>query len=557
MSIKSKTSDPSDSFLPKLIEAWREGFTLPQMRGDILAGITVAIVALPLSMAIAIASGLTPAQGLYTAVVGGFIVSALGGSRVQIGGPAAAFIVLVASTLQQFGLGGLLLATMLSGLFLLAMGRLRLGSYIKFIPMPVTVGFMMGIAAVIFISQIKALLGLELAVAEPGPLLQKIPVLWQALPSISLPTTALSIGTIGGILLLRRYAPRIPALLLAVLLGAVVNGIFHLKVATLGSAFGDMPRFLPAPSWPDFPLDRIGELLRPALAFALLGAVESLLCATVADGMSGRRHSSNGELVAQGFANMLTPIFGGFCVTGTIARTATNVRAGAQTPVSGIVHAIIILLIMLVAAQFAEYIPIASLSGVLAVAAWGMIDRHAALSLFRAAPREALVVVVTLALTLFRDLTDAMIGGFALCALFFIHRMAEVTAHPLLAKMNEAGASAAAHHHAGDSTVPEKQNRHIVTYHMPPGAFFFGTSALLGTVLEQIADRAENIIVDLSETPYIDATGAQSLLGLAQRTQKRGGAVTLIGLSPEARSMLEYSGLKPPLVSYGGSEQVS
>ncbi|MCX8506060.1 MAG: SulP family inorganic anion transporter, partial [Alphaproteobacteria bacterium] len=331
----------------------------------------------------------------------------------------------------------------------------------------------------------------------------------------------------------------------------------HLKVATLGSAFGDMPRFLPAPSWPDFPLDRIGDLLGPALAFALLGAVESLLCATVADGMSGRRHSSNGELVAQGFANMLTPIFGGFCVTGTIARTATNVRAGAQTPVAGIVHAVIILLIMLIAAPYAEYIPIASLAGVLAVAAWGMIDRHAVISLCRAAPREALVVAVTLALTLFRDLTDAMIGGFALCAILFIHRMAEVTAHPLKAKMKDAGGLAAAHHHAGDSSVPERQNRHIVTYHMPPGAFFFGTSALLGTVLEQIADRAENIVIDLTDTSYIDATGAQSLLGLAQRTRKRGGTVTLIAVSPGVRTMLEHSGLKPPLVNYGGSEQVS
>lgn len=521
--------DPSESFLPKSIEAWREGFTASQIRTDLLAGITVAIVALPLSMAIAIASGLTPGIGLFTAVVGGFLVSALGGSRVQIGGPAAAFIVLVATTLHQYGFGGLLLATMLSGVFLVALGVLRLGSFIKFIPLPVTVGFMMGIAALIFISQIKPLLGLELPGGEPGPLLEKIPVLWQALPSLSWPTTLLSAGTVAGIMIMRHLSPKIPALLVAVLLGTLISWGFHLPVATLGGQFGAMPHFLPLPAWPDFPLSRVGELLKPALSFALLGAVESLLCAVVADGMSGRRHSSNGELVAQGIANLATPIFGGFCVTGTIARTATNVRAGAQTPVAGMFHALVILAIMMLFAPLAEYIPIASLAGVLAVAAWGMIDRAAVISLFRASRSEALVVLVTLALTLFRDLTDAIIGGFALSAILFIHRMANVTARPLI---------------SAPIPIPDPSNPHIVTYRMPPGAFFFGTAALVGSVLEQIADRAENMVIDLTATPYIDASGAQAILGLVKRAHKRGGVVTFIGLSPAARSMLEKSGVK-------------
>ncbi|HUQ52099.1 MAG TPA: SulP family inorganic anion transporter, partial [Gammaproteobacteria bacterium] len=330
----------AELFTPKLVTVIREGYGWQQLRADALAGLTVAIVALPLSMAIAIASGASPAQGLYAAIFGGFLVSALGGSRFQIGGPAGAFIVLVATTVQAHGLEGLLLATMLAGLMLAAIGLLKLGTYIKFIPYPVTVGFTAGIAVIILSSQVKDLLGLTLAEPEPGELLDKLPVLWRYLPTLDGTTIAVSLATIVVIATLRRWRPQWPGMLLAVAGAAVVTAGAHLDVMTIGSRFGGIPSGLPLPSLPEMSVDKVREVLPSAVAFALLGAIESLLSAVVADGMTGRRHRSNCELVAQGAANVVSSLFGGICVTGTIARTATNVRAGAHGPVAGMLHSV-------------------------------------------------------------------------------------------------------------------------------------------------------------------------------------------------------------------------
>jgi SulP family sulfate permease len=351
----------ADLFTPKIVTVLREGYDAANFRADLIAGLTVAIVALPLSMAIAIASHADAGAGSLRRDLGGFLVSALGGSRFQIGGPAGAFIVLVAATVDQYGIDGLLLATLMAGIMLIAIGFLRLGTYIKFIPYPVTVGFTAGIAVIIFASQIKDLLGLTLAGSEPGPLIEKLPVLWRALPTMNGPSVALAAITIAIIVGLKLVRPNWPGMLAAVAMAAGLVAIFDLPVATIGTQFGGIPSSLPAPGLPDISLARIQELLPSALSFALLGSIESLLSAVVADGMTGRRHRSNCELVGQGAANIVSALFSGICVTGTIARTATNVRAGAHGPLAGMMHSLFLLGFILFAAPLASFIPLARL----------------------------------------------------------------------------------------------------------------------------------------------------------------------------------------------------
>ncbi|WP_374333722.1 SulP family inorganic anion transporter, partial [Aestuariivirga sp.] len=489
----SSTSQPApraasfaELYTPKLVTVLREGYTLRNLRADAVAGLTVAIVALPLSMAIAIASGASPAQGLYTAAVGGFLVSLLGGSRFQIGGPAGAFIVLVAATVAQHGMDGLILATFISGFLLAAVGFLRLGTFIKFIPFPVTVGFTAGIAVIIFASQIKELLGLTLAVPEPGPLLQKMPVLWTALPTISPSALALSLGTVAIIVGLKRLRPHWPGMLVAVTLAAFITWKLGLDVTTIGTKFGGIPSTLPAPALPALSASKVIEVLPAALSFTLLGAIESLLSAVVADGMTGRRHRSNCELVAQGAANIGSALFGGFCVTGTIARTATNVRSGAHGPIAGMLHAVFILIFMAVAAPLAAFIPLASLAGVLAVVSWNMIEKPAIAVLVRSGWGDVAVLAATFLLTIFRDLTEAIVVGFALGSVLFIHRMSKATAvethTPFVGE------------DVADSTLPRggydetlSANPAIVVYRIT-GAFFFGAAASIASVLDRIQD---------------------------------------------------------------------
>ncbi len=539
-------------YTPKLITVFREGYRLNHLRTDMVAGLTVAVVALPLSMAIAIASGATPAQGLYTAIVGGFLVSLLGGSRFQIGGPAGAFIVLVATTIATHGMDGLLLATLLSGLMLAAVGLLGLGTYVKFTPYPVTVGFTAGIAVIIAASQLKELLGLTLSAPEPGPLLEKLPVLWHALPSIDAATTALSVATIVTIVALRRWRPHWPGLLIAVAGAAGATAVFDLPVSTIGTAFGGIPSTLPVPALPDFSLDKVQAVMPSAIAFTLLGAIESLLSAVVADGMTGRRHRSNCELVAQGAANVASALFGGICVTGTIARTATNVRAGAHGPLAGILHAGFLLLFILLAAPLASAIPLAALAGVLAVVAWNMVEKSAFVALSRASRADAAVLLATLGLTVFRDLTEAIVVGVALGSLLFIHRISqttEVATHtPLIAedRADETGADRVPYdeHAAADPDV--------VVYRIV-GAFFFGAAASIGTVLERIADTHRLLVVDFTGVPFVDATAANTLGSLARKAGTRGVKVILTGTNQGIRKELVAHGLKPPAVGYAHS----
>ncbi|MGE0675678.1 SulP family inorganic anion transporter [Pseudolabrys sp.] len=537
----------ADLFTPKLVTILREGYGLANLRADAISGLTVAIVALPLSMAIAIASGATPAQGLHTAIVGGFIVSALGGSRFQIGGPAGAFIVLVAETVAVHGMAGLLLATLMSGVILTIIGFLRLGTYIKFIPYPVTVGFTAGIAVIIFASQIKELLGLTLA-HEPGPLLDKVPALWANLHTTDPATIAIAAATIAIIAGLKTVRPHWPGLIIAVAATTLAAFALGLPVATIGSKFGGIPNTLPLPALPDVTLAGMQAVLPNAIAFALLGSIESLLSAVVADGMTGRRHRSNCELVAQGVANIASALFGGICVTGTIARTATNVRAGAHGPISGMLHSVFLLLFVLVAAPLASFIPLASLAGVLAVIAWNMIEKPAIAMLLRASRGDAAVLCATFFLTIFRDLTEAIVVGFALGSVLFIHRMSKTTAietqTPFVSedRADDAGAR------TPYDNVAE-QNPDIVVYRIS-GAFFFGAAAAIGSVLDQIADTHRALIVDFSAVPFIDSTAANTIESLAHKAGRKGVAVYLTGASAGVRHDLLVHGLKPPLVHY-------
>ena len=406
-------------YRPKIVTVLAEGYNLDCFRRDMLAALTVAIVALPLSMAIAVASGVSPERGLYAAVIGGFLVSALGGSRYQIGGPAGAFIVLVAATASKFGLDGLLLTIFLSGFMLTLIGLLRLGSLIRYIPHAVTVGFTCGIAVTIFASQLKDLGGLKLPGAEPGQLLPKLAMLGQALPTLSPAAFAVGASSAALIFLLRRLLPNWPGMLIAVVLASVVAWLFHLPVETIGSHFGQLPDGVPPPRLPSFSTSSVLDVLPAALSFTLLGAVESLLSAKVADGMTGRKHRYNMEVVAQGVANVASAIFGGISVTGTIARTATNIRAGACSPISGIGHAVFILVFMLVAEPLASFIPLSTLAGVLVVVCWNMAEKEDFLLLLRDW-RGASVLLATFGLTLIEDLTFGIIAGCILAAAFAI-----------------------------------------------------------------------------------------------------------------------------------------
>jgi sulfate permease, SulP family len=398
-------------FAPKLVSVLREGYGADRLRADAIAGLTVSIVALPLSMALAIASGASPASGLYAAIIGGFLVSALGGSRFQIGGPAGAFIVLISAVIARHGFDGLLIATAMAGVMLICIGLLRLGDYIRYIPHAVLVGFTTGIAVIIFASQIRDLLGLTLAAKEPPALIPKMAALYAALPSISPAAVMLSVGTIILIQLIRRWRPAWPALLIAVGIATLATWGLMIPTATIGSRFGGIPAHLPALGLPSIEPQRLITLLPDAMMIALLAGIESLLSAVVADGMSGRKHRPDTELIAQGIANIGSALFGGICVTGTIARTATNVRAGATSPVSGMLAALFVLAFMMLAAPLASFIPLAALAGVLADVAWRMAEKTEVRAILKHGGPEVAVLLVAFLITIFADLMLAIIVG--------------------------------------------------------------------------------------------------------------------------------------------------
>jgi SulP family sulfate permease len=546
-SLRRRQPTFAELFTPKLVTILGEGYGWKDFRADSIAGLTVAIVALPLSMAIAIGSGLSPDKGLYTAVIGGFLISALGGSRFQIGGPAGAFIVLIATIVERQGYDGLVLATIMAGMMMMAVGFLRLGTYIKYIPFPVTVGFTAGIAVIIFASQVKELLGLDIA-KEPGALMPKLLAISQHITTVKPAAIALSMLAICIIIGLRYVRPKWPGLLVAVAVTAAMTALFNLDVATIGTRFGGVPNTLPAPSLPVFDLAKLRAVFPDAVTIALLGAIESLLSAVVADGMTGRKHRSNCELVAQGVANITSVMFGGMCATGTIARTATNVRAGARSPVAGIMHALYILLFMLVAAPLASYIPLAALGAVLAIVAWNMAERAEFASLLRSSWGDATVLMATFLLTIFADLTTAIATGVTLGAFLFLHRMAEaieVEGGGRVISEDEADAT-------GKQRAvydPRAFDDDAMIYRIS-GAFFFGATAAVSAVLDRIGERPKLFVLDFTDVPLVDSTAAKALKGFVHKLNRSGTQVYFAGARKSVRRTLLNAGLRRPLALY-------
>jgi SulP family sulfate permease len=443
----------------------------------------------------------------------------------------------------------LLLATFLSGLMLLVIGFARLGTFIKYMPYPVTVGFTAGIAVIIFSSQLTDLFGLTLAGKEPGPFVPKLVALWGALPTINPAAVTLAVLAILVMVGVRHYRPHWPAYLIATALASLATALLGLPVETIGTRFGGIPQSLPAPQLPEISLARIVEVLPAALSFTLLGSIESLLSAVVADSMTGRRHRSNCELVAQGAANIASSLFGGFCVTGTIARTATNVRAGARGPVSGMLHAVFLLIFMLVAAPLASYIPLAALAAVLAVVAWNMAERHAIATLVRASRGDAVVLLATFAFVIFRDLTEGILVGFGIGALLFLHRMAQAveveTATSLVGEdVADSVNGGRAAYDPALATDPD-----VVVYRIS-GAFFFGAAASVAAALDRIGEHPKAYVIDFSAVPVIDSTAAVTIGGFARSAARRGAGVYLVGARPAIRRQLLSHRIGPPDVQF-------
>ncbi len=519
-------------FRPKLVEALR-GYTRDNFLADLGAGLTVGIVALSLCIGLGIASGVTPAAGLYSGIIGGFLISALGGSRVQIGGPAGAFVGLIALMVAKYGVGDLLLCTMMAGVILFAMGALRLGSLIKFVPHPVTVGFTCGIAVTIFSTQIRALLGLHL-VPEPAEFLPKLGALAGALPTIEWHTVALSVLSLAIILGWPKRWSRVPASIVAVAAGMLIVQLYHRlgwATDTIGSKFGGIPQGLPAFHFPGIELEHLSGLIRPAFTIALLGAIESLLAAVVADGLIDDRHDSNQELMAQGAANFVAPLFGGLPVTGVLARTATNIRCGAASPVAGIVHALSLLLVVLVAAPFFTDVPLATLGAVLAVVALRMGEWEE-FPLLRKKPRgDAAVFLTTFGLTVLFDLTVAVEVGMVLAAFSFIKRVADTTKiHEMTGE--EAGAGGQGHEPVAN--VP----RGVMIYRVF-GALLFGSAEKLENIIRRTGGDTSVVILHMAAVTAMDATALNRVENLHEKLHRHGKHLILSGPHTQPYFMME------------------
>jgi len=538
-------------FTPKLLTVLREGYGARELRADAFAGLTVAIVALPLSMAIAIASGLAPERGLYAAIVGGFFVSLLGGSRFQIGGPAGAFIILVGASAARHGLDGVILATFLAGFMLAAAGYLRLGAYVQLIPFPVTVGFTAGIAVIIFTSQISDILGLTLEGGGHGPIFDSLKADFEAIGTTNTYALAIAGATIAMIIAFRKWRPSFPGILVAVAAASAAAALFNLPVETIASRFGAIPGGLPAPALPAISLSRIADVMPDAFAFFLLGAIESLLSATVADSMTGRRHRANCELTAQGAANIASALFGGMVVTGAIARTATNIRAGAHGPVAGILHAAFLLTFMIVAAPLAGYAPLASLAGVLAVVAWNMVEKESFAVLIRASRGDAAALLATFFLTIFRSLTEAIAAGVAIGAIAFIHRMAsaaQVTSAAPMLRRDQADGNPL-ERDAYDAAACAGAGKPFAIYRIS-GAVFFGSAASLGLALDRILAGEKTFILDFSAAAFVDSSGAQAIRGFVDKARRQGVDVVISAAAPAIRAELERAGIDEKRARY-------
>jgi sulfate permease, SulP family len=527
-----------------LLQAKADGlWSRSHIRNNMLAGVVVGIVALPLALAFAIASGARPEQGLYTAIVAAALTSLFGGTRVQISGPTGAFVAVLAIITAQHGIAGLQIATLMAGVILVVFGVARLGGVIKFIPNPVITGFTAGIAVIIFVGQWKDFLGLTPA---PSGLRfhEKLWALLQALPTINLATTGLALLSLAILILGTRHLKRIPAPLLALVAVTGVQAIFHFQgVATIGSAFGGIPRTLPTLSFPSLDLARILSLVGPAFTIALLGSIESLLSAVVADGMTGTRHDSNQELIGQGIANIVAPLFGGFAATGAIARTATNIRNGATGPLAGIVHSLFLILVILFLAPLAAAIPLCCLSAILFVVAWNMSELPHFVRLVRGAPKPDVgILLLTFLLTVFVDLVVAVNVGVILAALLFMRRMAEAVNVELhVEEKSESGST----RQSGPAT------NDVVIYSID-GPFFFGAAEKLERTLGRIQRRTTTLVLRMGNVPFVDATGIFALEEIVSDFRKHGANVLLAEVRANVLYKLERGGV----IAHLGKENV-
>jgi len=525
------TRPRQSDFLPASIQAFRN-YSLRTFTSDLIAGVTVGLVALPLAMAFAISSGMTPQAGIYCAIVTGFLISALGGSYVQIGGPTGAFVVVVAGIIAEHGLDGLFMCTMMAGVLLVVMGLTGSGTAVRFIPRPVVIGFTNGIALVIASTQLRDVLGIALTTPVPGDFLGRMSVLAQHLSSASIPTTAVGLGILLLIVVWNRAVPRVPGYIVALVVGTIVVAVAQLPIETIGSRFGGIPAGLPELHFPRFRPDLILSLLSPTLTVAMLGAIESLLSAVVADRMSGHRHNSNVELFAQGIANIVSPMVGGLPATGAIARTATNVRSGGRTPVAGMIHACTLLVILLFASRLAALVPMAVLGSILLVVAYNMGEWREIPELWKHGWTDRIVWVWTFALTVLADLTVAVEAGMIIAALMFIRR---VTATTTVSRVTHDYVRRGRAHILQDKDIPS-----YVTILRIHGPFLFGATDKLTAQAAHIAEFAPIVVLRLRNMTALDGTGLRAIQDFADALHATGRTLLLCGAPPQpARLMNE------------------
>lgn len=526
-------------FIPKSWTCLKQGYTNSVFLNDLFAGIAIGIISLPLTMAFAIGSGLSPEKGLFTGIVAGFIISLLGGSRVQIGGPTGAFMVIVYSVVERHGYEGLAMATFMAGFMILALGLLRAGVLLKFIPYPVTVGFTSGIALTLFSNQIKDFLGLPIA-KMPVDFLSKWTAYFSHLPGLN--PWALALGGLSLLLIaaLRVLLPKIPAPLAAVFLASFIVEAFQIPVATIWTRFGDLPTSLPLPSLGFLDMNKIGLLFPDACSIALLGSIESLLSAVVADGMTGHRHRSNVELLAQGLGNLGSVIFGGIPATGAIARTAANIKFGAKTPLAGMTHAITLLALITFFAPWAAMIPLPALAAVLMFVAWNMSEIDHVRSLLKAPRADLLIFAATFGLTVLVDLTVAFQGGLVLSALFFMKNLTSTTSIKTLRAVLKEEQKAVSEE--SDALIDAPLQEGFLVFEID-GPLFFGNAYVLQDLLQSTIPLPQSFEIRFDKVPLIDASGLHSLETFCSQCEKKGIGVRLTGLRPALRDLLQTSGL--------------
>lgn len=521
------------SFTPKLITVLRDGYSKQTFFKDLYAGIFVGTVALPLAIAFGVASGVTPEQGLITTIVAGFLISALSGSRVQIGGPTGAFVVIIYGVVQKFGINGLLIATILSGIILIVMGLSKLGGVIKFIPAPVITGFTSGIAVLIFSSQIKDFLGLKMG-SIPSDFIEKWSTYSQHITDINLYSLGLALFALLLLIYLPKYTSKIPSPFTALIVCTAIVQIFALPVETIGSKFGAMSSSLPSPSIPDISLADIRSLMPSVITISILIAIVSLLSAVVADGMLGTKHRSNMELVAQGFANIITPLFGGIPATGAIARTATNIKSGGRTPIAGMVHAVFLLFVLLFIGQYASMIPMAVLAAILVVVSYNMSEWRTFRSMLLSPKSDVLILVSTFGLTVIIDLTIAIEVGMILAAFLFMKRMAEVTNVTVITKEFDDSGN-------GDSDLKVQLPEGVLIYEIN-GPFFFGAAEKFTETIRQMSTVPDVLIVRMRHVTAIDATGIKTLEDILKKTSHQKTRLIISDIHSQPYLALERAG---------------